>query len=52
MLDVGVHDVTSESGSREEYVRKSAKFGIRSDHKSLVIPAAKVVRISRLAEVT
>jgi hypothetical protein len=52
MLDVGVHDAASAGGTREDYVRRSAKFGIRSDHKSLVIPAAKVVRISRLAEVT
>jgi hypothetical protein len=47
MLDVGVHDHTS-GGSRDEYVRKSAKFGIRSDHKHLVIPAGQVVRITKL----
>jgi hypothetical protein len=47
MLDVGVHDGTA-GGSRDEYVSKSAKFGIRTDHKHLVIPVEQVVRITRL----
>jgi hypothetical protein len=50
MLDVGIHDA-AEGGSKEEYVARSAKFGIRSDRKQLVIPADQVTRISRLAEV-
>jgi hypothetical protein len=49
MLDVGVHDATAGGGSKEEYVRQSAKFGIRTDHKHLVVPAAHVARITRLA---
>jgi hypothetical protein len=47
MLDVGVHDAAL-GGSKEEYVRKSAKFGIRSDHKHLVVPSSEVVKITRL----
>ena len=47
MLDVGVHD-GSAGGSRDEYVSKSAKYGIRADHKHLVVPADQVVRITRL----
>lgn len=50
MLDVGVHDGVA-GGSKDEYVRKSAKFGIRSDHKHLVIPAEQVVRITRLGTI-
>ncbi len=50
MLDVGVHDAESAGVPKEEYVRKSAKFGIRSDHKRLVVPAAEVTRITRLGE--
>lgn len=50
MLDVGVHD-SGAGVSKEEYVRKSAKFGVRSDHKHLVVPAAQVARIRRLGEV-
>jgi hypothetical protein len=49
MLDVGVHD--SEAGlSKEEYVRRSAKFGVRSEHKHVVVPADQVARITRLGE--
>jgi hypothetical protein len=51
MLDVGVHDVAA-GGSKDEYVGKSAKFGIRTVHKHLVIPAEQIVRITRLASVT
>lgn len=48
MLDVGVHDGAGGGVSKEEYVRKSAKFGIRCDHKHLVVPADQVARITRL----
>jgi hypothetical protein len=51
MLDVGVHDRTI-GGSKDEYVRKSAKFGIRSDHKHLVVPAGQVVRITKLGSLS
>ena len=50
MLDVGVHDAAADGGSRDEYVRKSAKFGIRTDHKRLVVPADQVVRITKLGD--
>jgi hypothetical protein len=50
MLDVGVHDGAT-GGSREEYVRKSAKFGIRAEHKHIVVPTAQVVRITPLGSV-
>ena len=50
MLDVGVHDAAAGGGSRDEYVRKSAKFGIRTDHKRLVVPADQVARITKLGE--
>ncbi len=47
MLDVGVHD-DAAGDSKEEFVRKSVKFGIRSEHKQLIVPLAEVVRITRL----
>ena len=50
MLDVGIHD-SAEGVSKEDYVRKSAKFGIRSEHKRVVVPTAQVARITRLADV-
>ena len=50
MLDVGVHDAAAGGGSKDEYVRKSAKFGIRTDHKRMVIPTDQVARITRLGD--
>lgn len=50
LMDVGVHDAAAGQGSKEEYVRKSAKFGIRTDHKHLVVPASQVARITRLGD--
>jgi hypothetical protein len=50
LLDAGVHDAGAGDASREEYVRRSAKFGVRGDHKHLVVPADQVARITRLGE--
>ena len=50
LLDVGVHDAGT-GGSREEYVRRSARFGVRTDRKHLVVPRADVSRITPLGEV-
>jgi hypothetical protein len=52
MLDVGVHDERAAAVSKDEYIRKSAKFGIRSEHKHLVVPTGEVRRVVRLGEVT
>jgi hypothetical protein len=49
MLDVGVHEKTA-SESKDEYIERSAKFGIRSDHKHLIVPASEVARVTRLGE--
>jgi hypothetical protein len=50
LLDVGMHDA-SAGGSREEYVRRSAKFGVRAERPHLVVPRQQVARIIRLAEI-
>ena len=50
LLDVGVHE--PETGlSREEYIRKSARFGVRSDQKHLVVPPDQVLRITPLRDI-
>jgi hypothetical protein len=49
LLDVGVHDGAG-GGSRDDYVRRSARFGIRVERKHVVVPKAEVARITRLAE--
>jgi hypothetical protein len=47
LLDVGVHD-DAAGGTREDFVRRSARFGVRSDRKHLVVPLAEVTRITPL----
>jgi hypothetical protein len=49
MLDVGVHD-SSAGLTKEEYLIKSARFGVRAEHKHVLVPAEQVARITRLAE--
>jgi hypothetical protein len=60
LLDVGVHQRASEGGegrggggrgeqSREEYLRRTLKFGVRAEHKHLLVPTDDVVAIKRLA---
>jgi hypothetical protein len=50
LLDVGVHD-SATGGTREEFVRRSARFGVRTDRKHLLVPRGQVSRISRLGEI-
>ena len=50
LLDVGVHDAGA-GGAREDYLRRSARFGVRTDRKHLVVPRSEVSRIRPLREV-
>jgi hypothetical protein len=49
LLDAGVHNEGPEL-SKEEYIRKSAKFGVRSEYKHLVVPTRDIAHITRLGE--
>jgi fructose-specific phosphotransferase system component IIB len=51
LLDVAIHDADGEI-TKEEYIRKSAKFGVRSQQPHVLVPANHVYRITRLGEVT
>jgi hypothetical protein len=50
MLDVGVYDPAAVSATKEEYVRRSIKFGVRSELRHLTIPSQEIARITRLGE--
>jgi hypothetical protein len=50
LLDVGVHDATA-GGTREDFVRRSARFGVRTDRKHLVVPRGAVSRITPLGAI-
>ena len=50
LLDVGVHDAAA-GGSKDEYLRRSAKFGVRAERPHVVVPRQKVARIIKLVEI-
>lgn len=52
LLDAGVHDADIGGPSKEEYIRRSAKFGIRSEHKHVLVPEGQIARITPLGEMT
>jgi hypothetical protein len=51
LLNVGIHE-NSADASKDEYLRRSAKFGVRSEHPHLIVPSDQVARITRLGELT
>ncbi|HEX6104596.1 MAG TPA: hypothetical protein VFZ26_03375 [Gemmatimonadales bacterium] len=50
LLDVGRYDA-AQGGTREEYLRRSAKFGIRVEQKHVLLPKASVARVTPLGEI-
>jgi hypothetical protein len=50
LLDVGIHESEGEI-TKEEYIRRSARFGIRSEQRHVIVPMSQVLRITRLGEV-
>jgi hypothetical protein len=51
MHDVGVHDATAAGGSKDEFLRRCDKFGIRPEHRDLLVPSGEVASIRRLVDV-
>ena len=50
LMNVGLHDAAAGE-SKDAYVRRSAKFGVRAEEKHMVIPRDQVARITKLAEI-
>ena len=50
LLDVAVHD-SATGGTREEFVRRSARFGVRPERRHLIVPRGDVSRITRLGDI-
>jgi hypothetical protein len=48
--DVGVHDAKSAGASKQEFLRRCDKFGIRPEHRDLLVPAGEVASIHRLVD--
>jgi hypothetical protein len=52
ILDAGVHDFTAAGQlSKDEYIKRCAKFGVPTQHKHLIVPTAEITRITRLGEI-
>jgi len=49
LLDVASHDDAS-GGSREEFIRRSATFGVRPERKHVTVPSAEVASVVPLAQ--
>jgi hypothetical protein len=47
LLDVGTHDA-SGGIRREDYLERTARFGVRADRKHLIVPRAEIAAIKRL----
>ena len=49
-----LHDVAEHrdgpGSSAEEFVRKMQKYGVRAEHRNLVVPSASIRRLSRLLD--
>ena len=50
LLDVAVHEAQASGLSKEEFVRRTLKFGVRIDRKHAVVPSAEVATLRPLGE--
>ena len=48
MHDVGVHDPASAALPRDAWLERQHQFGIRVDHRHLILPPAEVGEVRRL----
>jgi hypothetical protein len=48
--DVAVHDPRATGVSKEDYLRKTIKFGLRTEQKFLAVPAAEVTALTPLGQ--
>ncbi len=47
--DVGVHDAAA-GAPKLEFLRRCDKFGIRPEHRDLMVPSVEVANITRLVD--
>lgn len=50
--DAAEHRPGGNALSREDFMARTLKFGVRADHRNLVLPAGEVRRITKLMEWT
>jgi hypothetical protein len=52
LLDVAVHDSHGSDLPKEDFIRRTLKFGVRVDQKHALIRRADIARIGPLSEVS
>lgn len=52
LVDADVHREGESELSREDYLRRAARFGVWKRHDRVVVPAADVAGLRRLGEIT
>jgi len=45
LLDVAIHDAGDVALSREDFLRRTVKFGVRAERKHLLVPASEVASV-------
>ena len=51
LLDVDVHSAAAGAPTKDEWVRRAARFGVWGKHRHLVVPRERVASIRRLGDV-
>lgn len=49
LLYVAIHDAEPGQPSKAEYLRQTAKYGVRHDQKHVLVPAGDVAKITPLS---
>ncbi|MCC6573745.1 MAG: hypothetical protein IT462_08135 [Planctomycetes bacterium] len=52
LLDVDIHEDGANGRSKEEFVKRAAKFGVFKKHDHFEVPLSQVAGIRRLGDVT
>ena len=51
LLDADHHDDGEGGRSREEYLRKAARFGVFRKHERVLVPRLQIARVRRLGDI-
>ena len=51
LLDADHHDDGEGGRSREEYLRKAARFGVFRKHERVLVPRPEIARVRRLGDI-
>ncbi len=52
LLDLDEHEDGQDGDSKQEYIRRAARVGVRKKRNRLVIPWARVASVQRLGEIS